>query len=298
MQLLEANKITAGSLELWLHALVSAWNTAVGRKRKEARQEFLWQRSRKQVGQVDKFCAHITSSERLPGTSEAAVVPSCARRNAFSRVICQQPGDVSVQVEEQGPGCTSDMPRCLVPFLVVLVGSQEQQIWELTWWDGVRGDLPVFAQACATVVIALRPLVPCPSCSCGGAKTGAEMCSVIFERRRRHCCSSDRKWPVTTHGLKLFSCPFQAGIFFPASRSSWRFRNSTSKQIGDASSQWQVKWSVFMWLWDFGESWTHLTINLCALRHANLCELLVSFKCDWCSFIFVQCLGMPSEKGS
>lgn len=269
--------------------------------RKEAKREFLWQRSRKQIGQDDKFCAHITSSKRLPGTSEAAVAPSCTKRNAFSRVICQQPGDVSVGADELGPGCTSDMSRCLVPFLMVLVGSQEQQIGELMWWHGVRGDVPVSAQACATVVLALITLLPWTSCSSGEAMTGAEMCSVVFERWTRHWCLSDRKSPkrpATSHGLKLFSCPYEAGIFFPASMPSWRFLNFISKQIADASSQWQVKCSVFMWLWDSGESWTRLTINLYALKYASICKLLVNFKCIWCSFIFMQQLGMPTEKGS
>lgn len=100
------------------------------------------------------------------------------------------------------------------------------------------------------------------------------------------------------HGLERFSCPYQVGIFFPTGRPSWWFLNFISKQIADASSQWQVKWCVFTWLWDSGESWTHLTISLYALRYASICKLLVNFKCNRCSFIFMQHLGMPTEKGS
>ena len=129
----------------------------MGRKRKEARWEVLQQRSRKQV---DCCCVYINSSSRLPGTSVAATIPSNTKRNAFSHVtLPQQPGDISVRVDEPGPVCTSAILRSLLLFLVMLVESQEQWIWELKVIR-LRDDVPVSAQAFATVVTPMRPLVP------------------------------------------------------------------------------------------------------------------------------------------
>lgn len=62
-------------------------------------------------------------------------------------------------VDEPGPVCTSAMPRSLLLCLAVLVESQEQWIWELKVIR-TREDVPVSAQAFATVVTPMRPLVP------------------------------------------------------------------------------------------------------------------------------------------
>lgn len=184
MQLFKANKVTVGSLYLWLHALVSAWNSAVGRKRKEARWEILWRRSRKQV---DCFVSTPTAAA----------------------------GSLALQWQQQFPLIPGEVPSPVSPYR----GDQEVHAsWWMTqaqcayqpcqglcfcflqcWWSpkscgsgswkSLGWEMMLLsAQAFATVVTPMRPLVPWSSCSCGEAKKGAEICSAAaFERCRRHC---------------------------------------------------------------------------------------------------------------
>lgn len=147
-------------------------------------------------------------------TLVAAGVPSHSQINAFScvtarRYICMDGWaglGVSISLAKVFPCVSCGVAEVL-----------EQWIWGI---EGIRmrDNVPVSAQAFATVVALMRPLVPWSFCSCGEAKKGAETCAAAAgERCREHCLPSVRKslkWPAAALWLKLFSCPRQWGIFF------------------------------------------------------------------------------------